>query len=423
MFRSMHRLFGPLPLAVASLLLLAHVGHAQVQPVAPSVETLITTTRFGDMEFDWGRDGVYCAQCNHGRGNARFNWVDRQNRLWIGYIEFESGFIYPPNGRGEWVDIGAAYYSDFGNGPEWVFSKAGSQLIYTRYAPGVPITPETTGIGLATMVNGSWTASFIDGGLGRISPGPSQSIDDETPMVTYASGTGPLIYWRELSDPIGRERTAPWIGVGLSVRWVTGTSKLAFVNGVPHPSGGRYQQVLVFDTATRKLEQLTFDATEKRGVFMFEAPELGGDMVFITVAARTEMRVYRLVARTLPLEPVWTLVKTIRAPDETPFIATPEPFIHNGKTYVYMTASSSKRASDVTVPTHLALTGIDPAVDDFRMLTNELSPVRLRQDPEYFITAQGPFLYFTRAVPGTETSSPVNEGVFRIDLGLGPRRP
>jgi hypothetical protein len=407
---------------VTAGVLAALLVHGEATASTPATEVLVTTTKFGDIEFDWGRDGVHCPTCNGGEGNARFNWVSRTNELWIGKIDFNTGAIYPPNGRAVRVDTSAAYFSDFGNGPEWVFSKGDSQLIYTRYTPGAAITPENTGIGLAKTVNGSWTAGFIPGGLGRITPGPSQSVGDTTPLVTYASGLGPQVYWRKLGDPIGAEQKAPWLSTGLSVRWVPNSPRLVFVNGATDAAGGRYQQVFLFDTTTNKVEQLTFDPTEKRGAFMFPAPEFGGDMVFFTVSARTRLQVYRFKADSTGTRR-WTLVKTVTAPAATPFIATPEPFIHNGRTWIYMTTSASKGASDVTVPTQLALTGIDPAVNNFRMLTGSTSPVRLRQDPEYFITAQGPFLYYSRAIPGTATSAPVNEGVYRIDLGLGPRKP
>jgi hypothetical protein len=393
---------------------------------APYTEVLLTTAKFGDIEFDWAREGVYCPQCNGGQGNARFNWVDRNNNLWLGYIDYFTGAMYPQNGRAVLVDTGANYYSDFGNGPEWVFSQHGSQLVYGRYAPGLPQSGANSGIGIASMVNGSWTAGFIDDKLGRITPGPSQSVADVDPVVVYASGNGPAVYWRKLSNPPGPEKAAPWISTGLSVRWLPNfdsgksTTKLAYVNGSPGSDGKRYQQVFTFDTVSNKTEQLTFDLTEKRGVFMFPAPEFGNDWVFFTVAARTELRIFRYL-----LDPsgarAWTLVNTITAPPETPYIATPEPFFHNGMTYIFMTTSASKSASDVTIPTNLALTGIDPAVPSFHMLTDPSFPPRLRQDPEYFITANGPYLYFSRAIPGTDSGNPpIHEGTFRIDLGLGP---
>lgn len=410
---------GRLARAVLIALALGQAGLAA--RAAPATEVLVSTYRFGDIEFDWARDGVYCPTCNAGDGNARFNWVDRQNRLWIGYVDFNTGFFYPPNGRGVLVDTSAAYFSDFGNGPEWVFWNGDSQLVYTRYTPGVTPTPETTGIGLAKVVNGSWSAGFIEGGMGRITPAPSQSVGDAVPLVTYASGSGPSIYWRKLSDPVGPEKVAPWISTGLSVRWLPNSTKLVFVNGVPYTDGKRYQQVLLFDTATNEVEQLTFDPTEKRGAFMFPAPEFGGEMVFFTVSARTKLQIYRYLPDGTGKKS-WTVVKTVKGPADAPYIATPEPFIHNGQTWIYMTLSASKSASDVTVPTDLAITGIDPAKSSFRRLTDSTSPIRLRQDPEYFITANGPYLYFSRAIPGTGTNPPVNEGEYRIDLGLGPRK-
>jgi hypothetical protein len=385
---------------------------------APATEILVSTTRFGDIEFDWGRDGVFCATCNAGRGNARFHWVDRSNRLWVASIDPQTGAIYPANGRGELVDSNVAYYSDFGNGPEWVFSQGNSQIVYTRYQ-GTTQDGAHAGIGLAKMVNGAWSAAFIDGVLGRITPAPSQSVGEAVPKTMYASGTGPTIYWRTLGEPPGPEKVAPWVSTGLSARWMPNSNKLAYVNGATHSSGQRYQQVFLFDADRNTVEQLTFDATEKRGVFMQPAPEFGGDLMFFTVSARTTLQIYRYALDANGVRR-WTLVKTVKAPTNVPYIATPEPFVHNGRTWIYMTLSSSKGASDITVPTQLALTGIDPAVNSFRRLTDDTSPVRLRQDPEYFITGQGPQLYFSRAIPATDTSGPVNEGVFRVDLGLGP---
>lgn len=388
-------------------------------------EVLLTTAKFGDIEFDWARDGVYCPECNFGQGNARFNWVDRNLNLWVGYVDFYTGQLYPQNGRAVFVDTNANYYSDFGNGPEWAFSQHGSQLVYGKYAPDQPPSGASSGIGLASMVNGSWTAGFIDDKLGRITPGPSQSVADVDPLVVYAGGTGPGVFWRKLTNPPGPEITAPWLSTGLTVRWVPNTdrtkstTKLAFVNGAQASDGKRYQQVFTFDTVTNRTEQLTFDLTEKRGVFMFPAPDFGNDLFFFTVAARTEMRIYRYSLNADNTRS-WKLVNTITAPADTPYIATPEPFIHNGKTYIYMIISPSKAASDVKVPTKLALTGIDPAVKSFRVLTDPDFPPRLRQDPEYFITANGPFLYLSRAIPGTDTTPPVHEGTFHMDLGLGP---
>jgi hypothetical protein len=407
--------------ARAAVVALALTGTGVAWAQAPALEQLVTTARFGDMEFDWSRDGMLCSSCNGGQGNNRVNWVDRSGNLWVARIDHRTGQFVPSSGRGQLVDTNVAYYSDFGNGPEWAFSQQGSELVYTKYEDRTNPTPETTGIARARFVGGAWQSGFVDAIRGRITPGPSQSPNDPVALVTYASGVDSRIYWRQMGDPIGAENKAPWRSTGLSVRWLPDSTKLVYVNGVPHEDGSRYQQVLLFDTVTNRDEQLTFDATEKRGAFMFPAPEFGGDMTFFTVAARKELRVYRYMDIGGGVRQ-WTIVKRIQAPASVPYIATPEPFIYNNRVWVYMTLSESDLTAAVSIPTHLAITGIDPDVDDFRRLTTDESPRRLRQDPEYYIAEDGPYLYYTRAIPKTSTSSPINEGIFRINLGLGPAR-
>ncbi len=392
------------------------------------VEELMTTASFGDVEFDWARDGVYCGSCNFGAGNARFNWVDRSNRLWVSNIDPDTGAIVPPDGRGVLVDTLAAYFSDYGNGPEWAFSALGSQLVYSRYnsaAAAAAVDDNNVGIGLAKMVNGSWTSGFLDGVLQRNSPAPSQTVTDAAPSMAYASSTSLDFYWRTLGNPPSAEVKTPIKTVGLSVRWLPGTKQFVYAEGVKDPiDGNTYQQVFFYDTAVNVPQQLTpNDQKQKRGAFMFAAPEFGGDQVFFTVADRTELQVYRK----LPDGSggmSWQVVNRITSPDSgAPYIASPEPFTYNGRTWIFLILSSSKAASDITVPTKLAVTGIDPAQPSIRLLQDDTSPVRLRQDPEYFITSRGAYIYYSRAIPGTATSGPINDGYYRVDTGLGPPRP
>jgi hypothetical protein len=54
----------------------------------------------------------------------------------------------------------------------------------------------------------------------------------------------------------------------------------------------------------------------------------------------------------------------------------------------------------------------------FRQLT-PTEPLRSRRDPELFITAAGPQIYFNRidrSIPGPNG----NNGIYRTDTGLGP---
>src|SRR5450631_2196963 len=157
-------------------------------------EVNVSKTPFGDIEFDSARDGTYCATCNFGHGNSRFNWGDKQGNLWVGHVDWNTGAFVPQNGKSELVDSSAAYWKDFGNGPEWAFSQQGSQLIYTRYAPGMPHTTANAGIGLATQNKTTWTAAFIPGGLSSVLPESSQWLPDPVALTVYFDPTAKLLY-------------------------------------------------------------------------------------------------------------------------------------------------------------------------------------------------------------------------------------
>ena len=118
----------------------------------------------------------------------------------------------------------------------------------------------------------------------------------------------------------------------------------------------------------------------------------------------------------------WRVVKTITMPTDTPYISSPEPFVHNGKSYIFFTLSANPDLHDYTATTRLVMTGLEPGT--MKMLTSDTDPPRVRKDPESFITANGPYIYYNRyLVPKSPEDPRINEGVFRVDTGLGPLVP
>src|SRR6185369_12232923 len=97
----------------------------------------------------------------------------------------------------------------------------------------------------------------------------------------------------------------------------------------------------------------------------------------------------------------------------------PEPYTYNGKPWINFTLRPNPDVHDVTGPAAVAMSGINPG-DAIRMLTSLDQPSRVRRDPEYFITSNGPYVYYNRLVPATPGHPAMPEGVFRVDTGLGP---
>lgn len=394
------------------------LGAASAQTLQPEVQ--VSTAAIPDYEFDSARNGVFCLTCNFGNGNARFAFSDADGKLWVGYIDFNTGAFYPPDGHGVLVDTNTAPVPDFGNGPEWVLSTAGSQLVYTRYTNGKPHSNATATIASAAQINGSWSAQVLANSAGRATPAGSLDASDTDPRIHYIASDKSAVFWRSASQ-IGVEKKLPIsdLSNGNARRWVPGTRKL-ILQGQPAGGPQTPTQVFLVDTDTNAIEQLTFDANAKVGAFMWAAPEYGNDFVFMTMASsRKQILVYRKIAGGDGVKR-WTVIKTINAPTQLPYFFSPEPFTHNGRSYIFSQVSSSSDFTDKSVPTQIALSGIDPLRLNFRMLTNDSATRRVRLDPEYFITSQGPFIYYNRLIPQTTTSAAINDGVWRVDTKLGP---
>ncbi|HEY2559974.1 MAG TPA: hypothetical protein VGI48_09740 [Caldimonas sp.] len=390
------------------------------QSLSPGPEVQVTSAPIPDNEYDSGRDGVLCDTCNFGARNARFVFSDADNNLWVAQIDSQTGNFIPHDGHGLLLDTNATAPTDYGNGPEWFESASGSGFVYTQFLPGQPHSDSTAVVGIATMVNGAWTINILSGATGRASPDATKNPSDPDVYINYVSAPKGKLYWRKLSD-INTEHELPISGLtdGNARRWVPGTHSIVFQGQL----SDRVKQIYMYDIDTGVLEQLTASPTDLTGVFMWRAPEFNNELVFLTMAKdRTQILVYRkLPGADKVLR--WTVIKTITGPAALPYFFSPEPFVHNGRSYVFTEASSSFKFFDLTIPNQIMISGIHPLRVDARLVTNETSVFRVRLDPEYYVTAQGPFVYYNRLVPETDTHPAANDGLWRVDLGLGPRKP
>jgi len=402
-------------------------------------EVQVSTIAFGDTEFDWGRDGVSCPTCNFWQGNSRFNWTDVDHNLWVGHVDPNTGALDPPAGNNELVDQNAYFWRTFGNGPEWAFSTQDdqviSQLVYTRYVRE-PKLHAFAGAAFATMTNGTWTPAFLPGAIASNGnsmdnssrlPEASQCNTDTVPLTLFTNFTKPReAFWEDTTTAAGTAPTLTPFGSyydGAGVRWVPCTHQLTFQGSAPPDAEGNvFQQVFWYDTDTGVIQQLTSSSYGKHTSFMFQAPEFNNDYVFFTVAAHQEIDVYQQVGNYDNGAPKFKIVNQIRSPDPAePYINSPEPFINCTPTcqsYIFMTLSAdSTQGGGHTVPNGLAVTNIDPANPMFKILVPaNASPAMQRLDPEYFITANGPYLYYS-----LYSISPKFRilGFYYVDMGLG----
>ena len=242
------------------------------------------------------------------------------------------------------------------------------------------------------------------------------------------------MFWRKMSQP-GVENVMPISDMteGNARRWVPGTRKLTFQGSPRDPSASdrpspqaqkKADQIFTYDTDTGELEQLTNDPEGYVGGFMWNAPEFDNELLLMTTpSGRQSIKVFRKVAGSDGI-PRWKVIKTVTTDPALglPFFFSPEPMVHNGRSYLVFQLSPDYKFYDKTVPTHIGISGILPRRNDLEVLTAG-GPPRLRLDPEYFITAKGPLIYYKRSLPETATSPPINDGVWYVDTKLGPPQP
>lgn len=379
-------------------------------------EVQVSTANIIDYEFDWGRDGVNCPSCNRGAGNSRLAFVDNNRQLWVGALDPATGNFLPADGMGQLVDSRAAPAAAYLNGPEWVRSALGSQIVFTRYQPGM--LPSNQSAGLATATdggNGSWSVTMLDSSLGRVNPMGSIDLLDAQPIIHYQNTATSQAFSRVGNIPSSElPITVSGQGDASSFRRsVDGMNKIV----VSGKASNGYYQIFLHDPATGVSEQITHEKNNLKGAVMWRAPDYEGDYVMAAVQNGVSIVVYR---RTANGDGSFTWNKIIKRqlPSATPYVWSPDFFIHNGKSYVFFQMNTSPNWNDYTKPNLLAMIGILDSNSSIQKLVASGAKSRARTDPEYFITAQGPFIYYNRyAYDGSTLKS---EGIWRVDTGLGP---
>ena len=414
------------PFLAAVLFALAG-GSAWAQALPDEVQ--VGTREIKDFEFDTAREGVYCPKCNGGAGNSRLAYIDTDHNLWVGRVNFSNGYFNPPDGKDVLVDTNATTATEIGNGPEWVDSEQGSQLVYTRWTDGQPRQPQFLQLGLAYMSGSSWMAGPIDRSKGRVLPIGTDDPNGPYPFLhfqTFSTATRPTtVYWRGLY-PNSTEVAIPMLNpqANITRRWVPNTLDIILTApessispSTPAALSPSTRQVFLYHASTGEFEQLTFDDVNKFWAFMWPAPEFDNEQVFVVMVGGNRLCIYRKLDDGQG-GMAWTNVKTIKMPDDTPYVTSPEPFVYNNQSWISFTLSADPTGRDFTKPSLIAISGVVPGVNSLRLLTSGTD--RVRRDPEYFITANGPYIYYNRYLPASGPGGhPISEGVFRVDTQLG----
>jgi hypothetical protein len=275
-------------------------------------------------------------------------------------------------------------------GPEWARSQMGLEIFYNRFlADGV-----TPALARAWRTGTGWHTEFLAQGDGRATIITSHENNDPQARLAYLlksqdGSSTPM--WRDAADPTTERAFEAVVSAttGSAPRWIPGERALSLAqfdaNGIA--------QAVRYWVDTQTSEMLTADAGNKGDVWMWSAPEFNGDRVFITVVDGCCLRVYRQQGD------AWTLINTINSIEITglSMIFSPEIQTYKGKSYVAFQVGNSIR----DLASAIWVVGIDPSKPFARRVSDSSAAVRF--EPEWLVTKQGVFVYYTQAVGAART--------------------
>jgi hypothetical protein len=352
------------------------------------------------------------------QSRAKIVWTDQVGNMWLANVNRDTGAFEPVSGKGQLIATNTVYGLNefYWNGPEWLTTPSGEQIFFSYYLPDkAPIALNTRMALAAQNASGAWVVQTLSA-MPRMAHIASRTAGDPNPLIKYLD---PKLnqYVRNVGNP-ATETLLPFIPQSTkSWRFAQGSRALLYAS----PVDGR-QQVFQYLVDSRVSEQLTFDTGDKdlnRTVpWMWQAPELGNDFVLSTFVDGSELRVYRRVAG--PGGALqWTPIYSNRLPEGST-AGSPEFFTYQGKSYLYFAVFVAPN----DFPTEIWMSNIDAANPLFRRISDNTLP-RTRNDPEVFITTNGPYVYYNRYDYSIDPEHPLcaacSEGVYRADTGLRPQ--
>lgn len=328
-------------------------------------------------------------------------WQDKAGRLWVAPVDPVTGDIQLEDKV--LLDVGLAPIADqgdaaTGNGPEWIVSETGSDILYTK---AISEDPSTWEVWSASRNGTEWETQFlVTGG----SPNGSTAAGDPDPKFIFRQaddqGKFDLLWYDYDTGDTGlvtSERTK-------GARWVNDESdQLVFAQEVDG-----IRQVFLYDVDLDSTTQLTFGGTDKSKPWIWEAPERDGGLVLMTLEDGQSPQTLGIYVES---GGTWTKALELRPPTGRELIYSPEPFVYDGRSGISFVA---KDELSVQAESEVWLAGLGPSGPVYRQVSE---PTTLaRNDPETFATEEGLVVYYN--VQSVRLFDNTPPSLFRASTGV-----
>jgi hypothetical protein len=310
----------------------------------------------------------------------RMCWQSPDNKLWVCNLDTVTWALTCPDGRETLIDTGLVSLEHTSNAGEWGFDQSGSYIVYNK------LVHRWKYIAMATETGFNWSlVTFFDSPF-RLNPHATRNPNDSVIGIHYFTGI-----WREgtkykiMDNPCWEFCIHNFI----DAHWANDEQLLTGI--LPN------DQVALFNPADpANPMQITFQpGTVFSRPYLWRAPEYGNSHMMFAVANGTEIRVFR---ESRDLTDQYKPYLSFTSPSGNPLlnmIASPEPVVYNGQSYITFMASSSTFETSLK-PAEIWIVKVDSINPVFRMISDSL--VRIRTDPEPFITSDSLLTFYTEVV-------------------------
>ena len=322
-------------------------------------------------------------------------WISDSNDLWVSGLNPITRLYNPPDGKGIFVTGNLAPIgSGCVNGPEWMLSSQGTQIVYVKEIWGIRYP------GIATMIPGGWNCVTL-----LMHPNVGYTIA----TTNYNDTTARFLF--QTSDNDG-------------IHWMTNKNLFTcyYYPDITLGFFARDNQQICCATSEARHPGFVETASSLPFLTIISQDTIGAPIMWHDPASNSRLFMYRTNRfKTLKIfqeigPDFWVMYKKFDSPLPEPylFITSPEPFICGGKSYISFMAAQAGWEKE-GLPAEIWIASANP--EDTLMRRVSDSTIEIRTDPEPVVFNDSAFVYYTHVI--NDKSGSLHLSVRKCDTGLG----
>jgi hypothetical protein len=321
-------------------------------------------------------------------------WKSDSNDLWVSGLDPVTRLFKPSDGKGTYVTGNLSPNgAESVNGPEWMLSSQGTQIVYIKAIWGIRYP------GVATMILGGWHCFTLLAHPNAVYTMATANYNDTSARFLFETFDDDGIHWINNTN-LFKSYYYPNITLGFFAR--DNQQICCATDKSRHPG---------FVETASNLPFLTLISQDTIGApFMWHDPASNSRLFMYRTNGFKTLKIFREISPDF-----WVLYKNFDSPLPEPYvyITSPEPFTCGGKSYISFMAAQSGSGKD-GMPAEIWIASADP--DDNFMRRVSDSTVEIRTDPEPVVFSDSAFIYYTHVI--TDKPISLQYSVRKCDTGL-----